>query len=66
MIVNREGLPIRSVGVLSLIGVLAVLLKVTGALNLSWVWVLAPFWICLLAIYFFIMGVCLWVGFRKR
>jgi hypothetical protein len=33
------------IGLMSLLGLLFVALKLTGAIKWSWVWVLAPFWI---------------------
>lgn len=35
----------RGVGPLSLLGIALVVLKAMGYINISWIWVLAPFWI---------------------
>ena len=35
----------RGIGVTGLLGVLFVALKLTGVIDWSWWWVLAPFWI---------------------
>ena len=35
----------RGVGPLSLLGIVLVVLKAIGYINISWIWALAPFWI---------------------
>lgn len=40
----------------SLLGIVFIVLKLTGFIDWSWVWVLAPFWIGV-ALFFFVMAI---------
>ena len=40
VIIRKSG-----IGALSILGIILVVLKLIGGINISWVWVLAPFWI---------------------
>lgn len=47
----------RGVGPLSLLGIVLVVLKAMGYINISWLWVFAPFWVPIICVLVFIIGV---------
>lgn len=44
------------IGLLPLLGIIFIVLKLAGLVGWSWLWVLAPFWICA-GLYLFILAV---------
>lgn len=50
----------------SLLGIVFIVLKLTGVITWSWVWVLAPFWIPLVLTLVIAVPVALWVALRGR
>lgn len=53
------------VGVLGLLGVAFIVLKLTGYLTWSWLWVLAPFWIPISLGLLVFAGVYGWILFQE-
>ena len=50
---------IPGINFLSILGLVFVVLKLTGTISWSWFWVLAPFWIIILISILIIIGILL-------
>lgn len=56
---NNSGSSSSGIGVLGLLGIVFIVLKLTGYINWSWWWVTAPFWggFALLAVILAVIGI---------
>lgn len=53
------------IGLFSVLGLIFIVLKLTGVINWSWVWVLAPFWIGIALLILFVVVVAIVVGINE-
>lgn len=64
---NNQNNSVPQVGLTSILGVVFVVLKLTGTIDWSWVWVLSPWWITLsLALGFFMLGAVITLFSKKN
>lgn len=50
-----------------ILGIVLVAMKVNGSLNMSWIWILAPFWLFpMLALIFYFSAIVLLIFLEKR
>lgn len=62
---NKEGITATELLVIALT-VLFIALKLGGVITWSWVWVLAPLWICALAAGVVLLGILVYIVKKRR
>ena len=62
---NKNGIAAMDILVIALV-VLCIALKLCGVITWSWVWVLAPLWICALAVGVVLLGILVYIVKKRR
>lgn len=62
---NKKGMAATDLFMFALT-VLFIALKLCGVITWSWIWVLAPLWICALAAGVFLLGILVYIVKKRR
>lgn len=62
---NKKGIAATDILVIAL-AVLFIALKLCGVITWSWVWVLAPLWLCALAAGVVLLGILVYIVKKRR
>lgn len=65
MEIKKEGISATDILVIALT-VLFIALKLCGVITWSWVWVLAPLWLCALAVGVVLLGILVYILKKRR
>lgn len=63
---EKTNVTYSGIGFTSLLTILFIALKLMGVISWSWVWVLAPIWICWLVAIIIVVAVTLWLTYLQN
>ena len=63
---NDRNVTYTGVGTIGLLGIAFIVLKLTGVIDWSWIWVIAPFWVPVVLVFLICILAVICIEFKKE